>query len=85
MTAGQPDLTPPDTLGQTNPPPRAVFFHQRTVDSVRACALGNAVEAVRACWNPGAMEPFQHTDEILRVARRFEAYLTGKEEVTPDA
>jgi hypothetical protein len=45
------------------------------VDSVRACALGNAIEVAGAIFTRAALEDAVIKGWIISLAREFEAYL----------
>jgi hypothetical protein len=58
-----------------DPPPRPAeaFPHWRTVDAVRACALGNAATVAAEQYQ---VAPDDLAGWVIDTAKQFEAYLT---------
>jgi hypothetical protein len=87
MSTSEPDLSRPTTISSYQPgsmhPDQ--WLTRRMPDAVRAAALANAVDFCRD-RDVGESAPLYASplvDDVLLIAARFEAYLTGEEAHDP--
>jgi hypothetical protein len=52
-------------------------IHQRAIDPVRACALGNAAVCMQSLIEVEGITPESVAEQVVLVAKEFESYLGG--------